>query len=451
MMQLSKRFCIFALDTNLTTQNLKRTMRRRKIWLNIAFVAIIIASSFVFAKYIEVDNNDEMIIAFVSFVVAVIALYISLRTFYSIDEVNAISRMDGNVMENPRYRPNIFKEVFCFPQTEFSDTSKALMEHMEGLFRDKSKQSGAHLADNVQEVANLLVLVPYFINTKYEEESFIQRNRIESLLATIKERVENFKEISDGSCKLLEETVNLIDAVFAYQRWTDIEGSDTVKLLEIRGSILVNPVTNMLYYDYLGLYFLRRAKTILSNNQASATLSGFFNSAKKSSHDDKSLALVYCDKAVSAFKQAKENIGDDMIWTAYICFNIARTEYLRQLLNQSFGGTTSGNEWEEYINESIRCWMTANRMIADHLKTKDPSSKSSWLQLAFCSEENYVRLSKVLMQMSITQPLTDYNGNKWLDTYTDLAQTPFFKNIPKEDPIKLTDNLVADFLNQISK
>ena len=429
-------------------------MRKKKIRLNIAFVTIIILGSFVIGKYIEVDNSNELIIAFVSFVVAVIALYISLRTFYSIDEVNAISRMDGNVMENPRYRPNILKEVFCFPQSEFSDTCKALIEHMEDLFREKNKQSGAHLADNVQEVANMLVLIPYFINTKNHEESSIQRNRITSLLNTINNKVENFKEISDGSCKLLEETVNLIDAVFAYQKWNTNEDDKTVKLLEIRGSIFVNPVTSILYYDYLGLYFLRRAKETLSKIQATPTLSEFFNSARESSHEDKAMALVYCDKAVNAFKHAIDNTGDDMIWSAYICFNIARTEYLKQLLNHSFNSDTvsddeSGNEWEEYMNESIRCWMTTNKIISDHFKTNSYDTTAPWLQQAFKSEENYVRLSKILMQMAKNQSLTDYHGNIWLNTYSDIIQTQFFVNIPKEDPIKLTDKLVADVLNQI--
>lgn len=156
------------------------------------------------------NSSSAVIIAVISLDVALLALYISLRTFYSIDEVNAISRMDGNVMENPRYRPNILRAVFQFPQSDFKETSEAMMSHMEGLFRDKNKQSGAHLADNVQEVADLLVLIPYFIKTN----SAIQLERVSNLLSTIKYKVNNFKEISDGSCKLLEETVSLIDSVF---------------------------------------------------------------------------------------------------------------------------------------------------------------------------------------------------------------------------------------------
>jgi hypothetical protein len=82
-------------------------MRRRKIWFNITLVTLIVLCSLGIGTMIKVNNSSEIIIAFISLVVAVVALVISLMTFFSIDEVNAISRMDGNVMENPRYQPNI--------------------------------------------------------------------------------------------------------------------------------------------------------------------------------------------------------------------------------------------------------------------------------------------------------------------------------------------------------
>ena len=208
-------------------------MRKRKILLNIVLVMIVLLCLASFATILLPDSSSGVIIAIFSLDVALLALYISLRTFYSIDEVNAISRMDGNVMENPRYRPNILRAGFRFPQSEFQDTSEALMDYMEGLFHDKSKQSGAHLADNVLEVADLLVLIPYFI----KDNSAIQLNRVSELLDLIRYKVDNFKEISDGSCKLLEETDSLIEAVFAYQKMNDSRTSDPSKLLEIRGSI----------------------------------------------------------------------------------------------------------------------------------------------------------------------------------------------------------------------
>ena len=383
-------------------------MRRRKIWLNIVFGFIILLSVVSFGAIIKPNNSTEVIIAVISLDVALFALYISLRTFYSIDEVNAISRMDGNVMENPRYQPNILRAVFRFPQIGFTEASEALMTHMEILFKDNDKQSGAHLADNVQEVADMLVLVPFFIQTSDDNASAIHLQRVSF-----------------------------------YQKMTATGESDPSKLLEIRGSIFINPVTAILYNNYLGLYYLQRATSIICSHQTGLSLRQMIECAHKCTPEDKSMALVYARKASDSFKCAKKSIGDDMIWTAFVCFNISRVEYMIQLINETFGETTS-NEWESYINESIRSWITSNKIIAEHFSSKIDSSQISWLQQAMISQENKVRLSKIVFQMMKNLPLTDYNGNAWVEQYGKITETAFFKNIPEKDPQKRTDDLVDD-------
>ena len=114
-------------------------MRKNKIWLNIFFALILVICFGALSTVFQPDNGNNFIIAATSLGVALIALYISLRTFYSIDEVNAISRMDGNVMENSRYRPNILRAIFRFPQIGFTETSEALMSHMEKQWLIQSK------------------------------------------------------------------------------------------------------------------------------------------------------------------------------------------------------------------------------------------------------------------------------------------------------------------------
>ena len=419
-------------------------MRRRKIWLSIIIVLIIVVCSACVGAALKPDNTNELVVAVVSLAVALLALYISLRTFYSIDEVNAISRMDGNVMENPRYRPNILKAVFLFRQVGFTETSQALMSHMESLFHEKNKQSGAHIADNVQEVADMMVLVPFFIHTNDKEATYIHINNVRELLRTMKSQVANFKEISDGSCKLLDETVKLIDSIFAYQNMSSTDESGPSKLLEIRGSIFINPVSCILYNNYLGLYFLRRARSVLGRQQGVLTPKKLIESTKECSVEEKSIALVYCIKAFDSFKRAKEYIGDDMIWNGFVCFNLTRAEYLKQLLNESLGDKNVGNDWEMYINESIRSWITSNMIIAEHFASKLEKEQVTWLQQALISQENKVRLTKIILQIMKNSSLTDYNGNVWLKSYSKLLKTPFFKGIPEKDPQQLTDSLVKD-------
>lgn len=154
-------------------------------------------------------------------------------------------------------------------------------------------------------------------------------------------------------------------------------------------------------------------------------------------------ASVIC-KAIDSFKRAKEYIGDDMIWNGFVCFNLARAEYLKQLLNESLDDKNVGNDWEMYINESIRSWITSNMIIAEHFASKLEKEQVTWLQQALISQENKVRLTKIILQIMKNSSLTDYNGNVWLKSYSKLLKTPFFKGIPEKDPQQLTDSLVKD-------
>ena len=122
---------------------------------------------------------------------------------------------------------------------------------------------------------------------------------------------------------------------------------------------------------------------------------------------------------------------------------------MKKIINESYG-ETDDNVWEEYMNESIRSWITSNKMVAEHLTTIS-NGNTSWLQKAFVSEENSVRLSKVLMQMMSHQPLTDYNGNAWITDYNEITDTTFYKSIPPKDPQKLTDSLVDDISKLLKK
>lgn len=419
---------------------------RRKKFLGYFIGVIVIILSALIGTLLHPQSSHELIVATISLAVAFLALLIGSFTYFSIDEVNAISHMDGNVMENPRYHPNLLKYFLQFQQVSLEDTSKMLIEYMEKLFSHNIK-SGAHLADNVQEVADMLVLVPFLIKSNEKQVSAIQEKRVVSLITKIKSRVNDFASISDGSCKLLNETVNLIDAVFAYQTMEHADGKESFKLLEIRGSLFINPATRVLYYDYLGLYFLRRASSIISNQEKKLSIKDKIERVRNSSREDLSMAKVYAVKASEAFKEAKENAGSDMMWGACASFNIARAEYMIKQINTALGEGRN-NSWEEYANESIRGWITLNKIIAEHLANNE---QVSLLQQALISQENKMHLIKIIYQMMDNENLTDYNGKNWIDkeNYASLIDTTLFQRIPKEDPQARTDLLKAEITQML--
>lgn len=404
---------------------------------------IIITCSAALGALLKPNSSNGLIVAVITLSVAILALLISLRTFISIDEVNAISRMDGNVMENPRFRPNVLHFVFRFKQPEFDNSSEAVMSYMETLFLPSHNLSGAHIADNVQEVADMMVLIPFFIQTAIEQESSINLSRVTSLIKKMQHYVNNLKDVSDRSCKLLDETVKLVESVFYYQEMSAYGKSDPSKLLEIRGSLFINPVSCILYNNYLGLYFLHRAIGVISNFQNNLSINQQIDLAVACPREKKAIALIYAKKASVLFKKTKDFIGEDIIWKAFVFFNLARAEYLVHILLKEINGEMSYS-WEQNINESLQCWTTANMVIEEHLGSSRYSETSSWLQKAILSQENKVRLSKVIFQMKINVPLTDMNGDLWTENYQEFLNSTFFKNLPSKDPLKRTDSLIND-------
>lgn len=417
-------------------------MKRKKFWGYFLGVIVIIISALIGAL-LHPQSSHELIVATISLAVAFLALLIGSFTYFSIDEVNAISRMDGNVMENPRYHPNLLRYFLQFREVSLEKSSEELIEYMEKLF-DKEIKSGAHLADNVQEITDMLVLVPFLIKSSSKEISAQQNERVIKLIAKMKSRVSEFESVSDGSCKLLNETVDLIDAVFSYQTMEHADGKESFKLLEIRGSMFINPATYVLYNDYKGLYFLRRASSIISGHKEKLSIREKIEKVRNCSRDDLSMAKVYAKKASEAFREAKENAGNDMMWGACTSFNIARAEYMLKQINMVLG-EESNNNWDEFADESIRGWITLNKIIAEHLAFDD-NKQVSWLQQALISQENKMNLTKIIYQMMDNQNLTDYNGKKWIEkeNYPSLFDTALFHRLPKEDPQARTDSLINE-------
>ena len=417
-------------------------MKTHRIWFSLIGVIIAVIASAIYAKSLNPDNTKDLMVAITSLAVALIALLVSLWTFFAIDEVNAISRMEGNVMENSRCQPNIIRSIFRFPEKDFDEAGNALMEHLEGLFRTRPK-SGAQLADHVQEVADLLVLIPFFIRTGNREASAVQMDRVSALVEKMDRQVRDFTRISDGSCKLLEETVSLVKAVFAYQKMTASGESDPSMLLQLRGSIFINPVSCLLYRNYLGLYFLHRATSLLNGYRKGLSEREEWESIHAAPSEDRALALVYLDKAANAFSQALNYIGEDSLWRSFVCFNRGRVAYLQErLLRFHEKGATT--DWEGFFNESIQCWMTTNRMIAEHFSPGESKEPVTWLQQALKSQENKVILTKALYQMLEGLPLTDQNGHLWVKSYADLPETGFFRSLPETDPQGRSDSLIKE-------
>lgn len=235
-------------------------MSRINLRIITGLLIIIGLAAIVVAYYIypleTLADQTAFVVTVVSLVVSFLAFIIATLTYTSIDSVDTVTRMEGNVLENEYYvisLTDIFDKYNIQNPREIED---AIFKDLHNRFKRESK-TAVEFANNLQHFIDLIVIFPLLYKGGTEKKKNIER--IEALLDQIIRRKNKLTEISRGTLTLIEETVKLITAVMKYQQLIAIEKTDnTIPLLSVRGSMLKNAVTKTVYYNYLGLFYNKK-------------------------------------------------------------------------------------------------------------------------------------------------------------------------------------------------
>lgn len=366
-------------------------------------VFVIVFSSVVFIKTAKEDHNtlDNLItfvVTILSVVIALLAYHISVKTYVSIDAVNAISRMDGNVMENENYRTSLLSVMRRFNSKSKEEICDSLLGYLEEQFDEDCINSGARLADSVQRMIDIIVLFSFVIERKRAKgPASAEIRRIEALIETIEERVDDFEQLSEGSCILLRENVKLLKAVYEHQCYeAGYHPSDgSVTLMDVRGVMLKNAISRTIYFNYMGLFFMSKSMNTISKCIAGDAADVFsIDVAPKlgnlPSSPDRSLAVIYLEEALRNFTNAVEPIRDELMWNAFIQYNKARAEYLLSMLG------AGSYDWECTLKTAIDYRSKLVAVLDDILGLDE----KTYFQRAFADQLKMARLMWVRLGMA---------------------------------------------------
>lgn len=366
-------------------------------------VFVIVFSSVVFIKTAKEDHNtlDNLItfvVTILSVVIALLAYHISVKTYVSIDAVNAISRMDGNVMENENYRTSLLSVMRRFNSKSKEEICDSLLGYLEEQFDEGCINSGARLADSVQRMIDIIVLFSFVIERKRAKgPASAEIRRIEALIETIEERVDDFEQLSEGSCILLRESVKLLKAVYEHQCYeAGYHPSDgSVTLMDVRGVMLKNAISRTIYFNYMGLFFMSKSMNTISKCIAGDAADVFsIDVAPKlvnlPSSPDRSLAVIYLEEALRNFTNAVEPIRDELMWNAFIQYNKARAEYLLSMLG------AGSYDWECTLKTAID-YRSKLVVVLDDILGLD---EKTYFQRAFADQLKMARLMWVRLGMA---------------------------------------------------
>ena len=368
-----------------------------KYWL-IAGALTLLASVLMyvgFALYFDTGYFDTVNsvlgfgIGLVSLLISVVALIFSVITYVSIDAVNALSSMEGNVLCNENYNAEY---MLLVDQYDDCQTQLALQEK---LFSDIDSYLKKHnktcmlFTDFLQYFLDRLLWLAY-VDTKRED----YRVAVMDIIGKIEKKYNEFNAISNGNQYVLREHIKLIKNILNYQSVSH-EGEEldaNGKMLNIRGRMLMNGVSKTVYYDYLGLEYHKKAlqkireitgytdEEFLSHNME--TISHF-----PYTEEDRKEINLYLRQAQLAFEQAAVSSENDVLWKGYISFNRARIDLLSYLVEGSFPA-----HWHDSLEEAIEARYFVRKLFVAG------KANDSFLELEFAKEHLYAEALSLSMK-----------------------------------------------------
>lgn len=323
-------------------------LRRVNVALQYFFIVLVGLSTVAigYKIYLIKDTKDMILFltTLIGLVVSFWAFLFAMRTYISIDSVNVITQMEGNVLENESYVTSYPSLLRKFNQHSQAEVSKAIFKELKFKFNKQSK-TALDFSFNLQFFIDIIVFFPYLFN---ENQKSIEE--MGKLMKQINKQRNIFFSVGSGNLILIDETINLIKAVIDYQILTTSKGNLSSSILDVRGSMLRNTVTQTVYLNYLGLYYnykahetFRKAFDVKQMDFFSLQgLQTLHSNKDKLTTEDAELIYWYLGEAQDAFKAAKSHEKMDVLWEGFIKFNEARVSYLRNVLHSD---DQSINSW----------------------------------------------------------------------------------------------------------
>ncbi|MFM4965829.1 hypothetical protein ACEUBT_19135 [Aeromonas bivalvium] len=366
-------------------------------------ISVLVLFSSCLAVWIHYLNEGKDLLNFtisiVGFCIALLALFISVRTYTSIDSVNNISKMDGNILDNENYVTSLPELISHFKSQDEKDLDNKIFESIEYKLK-KESHTAVHFADTLQYIIDLIVIFPAVFNAS-DTDRKRYKERMESILRNIDKRRKILYSISKGNSIQITESIKLFKAVVAYQHFVS-DGNFNIHadLLHVRGPILRNPVTKTIYHNYLGLYYnkkgmhlLREFLKIESKDMLSIEGLNLINTKLSSlTPPIREEITMYLTSACKQFDKAIDISKEDVMWPGFINYNKSRTLYFLSSLS------TKDNSWLDIIDDAIDSRSRLNRLIDEILTTNSKNHttiKNTHLRQFFLYQEELARMVKL--------------------------------------------------------
>lgn len=381
-------------------------MRTSKILYITTFILVVFSALIAVWVYHLKEGKDllNFTISTVSFCIALLALFIAVRTYASIDSVSNISKMEGNILDNENYVTSLPEMISHYKSKDETSLDKEIFSSIEHKLK-KESFTAVLFADTLQYMIDLIVLFPAVFNAS-ETDKTLYKKRMDNILKDVDKQRDVLQSISKGNSIQITESIKLLKAVVSYQSFV-ADGNFNIHsdLLHVRGPILRNPVTKTIYHNYLGLYYNKKGMHLLRDaldmksidilsidglDWVKSNLASISPSAIEE-------VTMYLKSACEQFDRALKISSEDVMWPGFINYNKARTLYFLSLFSDAKEG------WEQVMNDAIESRSRLNRLIDEILtidRDKDTKVLDTHLRKFFLYQEELARLVKLNLLFS---------------------------------------------------
>lgn len=319
--------------------------------VTLALCVVMAITSFVSATILIATDTDGFVrgdlLTISSFIIDLVAFIVSLYVFFSIDAVNEVTSMEGNVLEDADYSLAYASETRAFAQCRTQDEfAEVLFGKLEAAKR-KTK-SCIDYADNLQLVIDKIIWFAYIDVQKCQTQW-------DSLCEALDAERQKYVKLSSQLRYLLGENMKLIRQVNICQEALKAASEGNADytrpaLDDIRGGMLGNPITRIVYYDYLGLQYMLYAQAIINEHIEGGHRDfseGYLLAIREANRAGAYAPEVLVDidvlvsKAIGCFEAANDLSRGNMLWESYISFNLARMYVLHHCVFCGDRGATN--------------------------------------------------------------------------------------------------------------
>ncbi|MCS6192936.1 hypothetical protein G3476_15075 [Shewanella baltica] len=414
-------------------------MKRTNILYITIFMLVLFSGCLAIWVYYLREGKDllNFTISIVGFCISLLALFIAVRTYTSIDSVNNISKMDGNILDNERYVTSLPELISQYKSKNEKDLDEKLFESIERKLK-RDSNTAVLFADTLQYLIDLIVLFPAVFNAADTDKKRYKK-RMDKILKDIDKQRDILQSISKGNSIQIIETIKLFKAVVSYQSFV-ANGNFNIHadLLHVRGPILRNPVTKTIYHNYLGLYYNKKGMHLLKESLSMGSsdilsidaLDFVISNVDSLSPSVIEEVLMYLRSACEQFDRALGISNEDVMWPGFINYNKARTLYFMNLLSES------KESWIGVLDDAVKSRSRLNRLI-DEVLTVNQAGKAevidTHLRQFFLYQEELARVIKLNLMLS--------DGENKSKTSKILYRGSNIKNVKKEELVKLFVNV----------